>query len=116
MSVSGILYWNEAFRYPILGEENDSKIFYVTAQMWEYYPKEIKVQEGDKVIIYLTSLDVPHGLFLEAWNITVNSFLNQTETIEFTADKVGRFEYFCTHYCGIGHKDMRAYIVVEEKD
>ncbi len=111
-----MLYWNETFRYPILGEENDSKIFYVTAQMWEYYPKEIKVQEGDKVIIHLTSLDVPHGLFLEAWNITVNSFLNQTETIEFTADKVGRFEYFCTHYCGIGHKDMRAYITVEEKE
>lgn len=111
-----MIYWNETNRYPILGEDGDTKIFYVTAQMWDYYPKEIKVQEGDKVIIYLTSLDVPHGLYLEAWNITVNSFLNQTEMIEFTADKVGKFEYYCTHYCGIGHVDMRAHIIVEEKE
>ncbi len=111
----GVVYWNETSRFPVLGGEGDTKVFYVTALMWEYYPQEIRVQEGDNVIIHLSSIDVPHGFYIEAWNITANVSPNQTETIEFKADKVGNFEFYCIFYCGIGHADMRAYVVVEEK-
>ena len=115
LATFGVIYWNETSRFPVLGGEGDTKVFYVTALMWEYYPKEIRVLEGDNVIIHLTSIDVPHGFYIEAWNITSNVAPNQTETIEFTADKVGKFEFYCIFYCGIGHEDMRAYVVVEEK-
>ena len=114
LAVYGVVYWNETSRFPVLGEE-DTKVFYVTALMWEYYPTEIRVLEGDNVIIHLTSIDVPHGIYIEAWNITSNVAPNQTEIIEFKADKVGNFEFYCIFYCGIGHEDMRAYVIVEEK-
>tara|TARA_B100000315_G_C14326714_1_gene473369 strand:- start:196 stop:531 length:336 start_codon:yes stop_codon:yes gene_type:complete len=110
-----VVYWIETSRFPVIGGEGETKVFYITASMWEYYPQEIKVQEGDNVIIHLTSIDVPHGFYIEAWNITSNVSPNQTETIEFRADKVGRFEYYCIFYCGIGHEDMRDYVIVEEK-
>ncbi len=115
-SVYGVIYWTQTYRFPIFGEDKESKIFYVTASMWEYYPSEITVQEGDHVVIMLTSLDVHHGFYLEAWNISADLLPNQTVIIDFTADKVGKFEYYCTVYCGIGHPDMRAHIIVKEKD
>ncbi len=115
ISIFGVVYWIETSRFPVIGGEGETKVFYITASMWEYYPQEIKVQEGDNVIIHLTSIDVPHGFYIEAWNITSNVSPNQTETIEFRADKVGRFEYYCIFYCGIGHEDMRDYVIVEEK-
>jgi len=115
LATYGVVYWNETSRFPVLGGEEDTKIFYVTAFMWEYYPQEIRVQEGDYVIIHFSSIDVTHGLYIEAWNITSNLAPNQTETIEFKADKIGKFEFYCIFYCGIGHEDMKAYVVVEEK-
>lgn len=112
----GAIYWYQNDRYPVLGGAGDTKVFYVTAIMWEFYPQEITVQKGDHVIIHLTSVDVHHGFYIKAWNITADLAPNQTVTINFIADKVGKFEYYCTFYCGIGHWDMKAYVIVEEEE
>jgi cytochrome c oxidase subunit 2 len=110
----GAVYWYDTQRYPIIGGSDDTKEFYVTAIMWEFYPQNITVQKGDNVVIHLTSVDVHHGFYIEAWNKTADLFPNQTVMIEFTADKVGDFQYYCTVYCGIGHWDMKGYIRVQE--
>ncbi|MFQ6134871.1 MAG: cupredoxin domain-containing protein [Nitrososphaerales archaeon] len=115
-STYGVVYWVQTYRFPVLGEEANTKVFYITATMWEFYPKEITVQKGDHVEIHLTSVDAHHGFYIEAWNISADLFPNQTVTIDFTADKVGKFEYYCTVYCGIGHPDMRANVIVKEKE
>jgi cytochrome c oxidase subunit 2 len=116
LSTYSVVYWYQGYRFPILGGGSNSKVFYVAATMWEFYPKEITVQKGDNVTIHLSSLDVTHGLHLKAWNITTYLSPNQTFTVNFTADQVGRFEYYCTVYCGLGHNDMKGYIIVKEKD
>jgi heme/copper-type cytochrome/quinol oxidase subunit 2 len=112
----GAIYWYDTQRYPLVGGDGETKVFYVTALMWEYYPQNITVKEGDHVIIHMTSVDAHHGAYLEAWNKTIDIFPNQTATIEFTAEKIGEFEYYCTVYCGIGHWDMKGYVKVEERD
>jgi len=99
-----------------MGGNDDEKVFYIAATMWEFQPGEIKVNKGDHVTIHFSSLDAHHGAFIEAWNKTVDLFPNQTVTVDFIADKVGSFEYYCTVYCGIGHTDMRALITVVDED
>ncbi len=116
LATYGVVFWVQTDRFPVFGEEGGgTKIFYVTAIMWEFYPEEITVQQGDRVKIHLTTMDVQHGFYIEAWNITANLLPQRTVIIEFTADKVGRFEYYCTVYCGIGHPDMKGYVIVEER-
>jgi len=110
-----VIYWYQNFRFPIIGGDSNNKIFHISATMWEFYPKEISVDKGDNVTIHFTSLDVHHGLYIKKWNVTANLFTNQSATINFKADEVGRFEYFCTVYCGIGHSEMKGYITVKEK-
>jgi len=111
-----VIYWYQYQRFPMVGEASNTKVFYIKALMWEYYPREIRVQEGDHVILYLSTADTIHGFYLEAWNKTVSAlYPNMTARVEFTADKVGRFEYYCTYYCGIGHYNMKGYIVVEPR-
>ncbi len=111
-----VVFWVQTNRFPVFGGDADTKVFYVTATMWEFYPEEITVQEVDHVLIHLTSVDVYHGAYIEAWNLTADLFSNQTVTFDFIADNVGKFEYYCTVYCGIGHPDMRAYVIVEAKE
>jgi cytochrome c oxidase subunit 2 len=115
ISTYGVIYWSQTYRFPVIGGDDDSKTFYIVATMWEFYPSEIRVQKGDNVTLHLTSLDVRHGFYIEAWNITADLFTNTTVTMNFIADKAGEFEYYCTVYCGIGHSNMRATIIVEEE-
>ncbi len=110
----GAVYWYENNRFPLVSGVGNTKEFYVTSIMWEFYPQNITVQKGDRVIIHLTSMDTLHGFYNADWNLTATAFTNQTSTIEFTADKLGEFEFYCTFYCGIGHFDMKGYIKVEE--
>lgn len=88
----------------------------VSAKMWEFYPSMIKVKQGDKVRVVMTSLDVTHGLMvnLPDDNMIHGSF-NPSEDFqfEFDASSVARYPFHCNVYCGVGHNDMRGFIVVE---
>ena len=109
-----VIYWYQNFRFPIIGGDSNNKIFYISGTMWEFYPSEISVDKGDNVTIHFTSLDVHHGLYIKKWNVTADLFINQSATIHFIADEVGKFEYYCTVYCGIEHTDMKGYIIVKD--
>jgi cytochrome c oxidase subunit 2 len=37
---------------------------------------------------------------------------DKTTTLRITADKVGKFDFFCDVFCGDGHEDMAGVIVV----
>ena len=84
----------------------------VTAKQWEFDPDPIVVNKGDNVKLNIKSIDVMHGFALPDFGI--NSRLNpgQTTTVEFTADKIGTFAFFCSVQCGAGHSDMRGTLIV----
>lgn len=82
----------------------DSKTFTLTAKNFSLSPSEIKVNQGDKVKIVLQNGDGFHDLVIDEFNARTNRISGgQTATIEFTADKSGSFEY----YCSVGtHRQM----------
>src|SRR3989344_4375462 len=57
--------------------------------------KEIMVNKGDKVKIKITNIKGTHDFKLDEFNIYVGTPLNQEVVVEFTADKVGEFVYYC---------------------
>lgn len=89
------------------------KTIKVTAQTWAFEPSTITVSKGDKVKLVITSIDVAHGFSLPDFNVKERLEPNKTTTVEFTADKVGSFGFFCSVQCGDGHTGMRGTLEVK---
>jgi plastocyanin len=84
----------------------------VTARQFEFSPKVITVGKGERVKLVVTSVDVDHGIAIDAYNIDVKLPAKQTRTVEFTADREGRFRFYCSVFCGDGHPEMAGELVV----
>lgn len=69
-----------------------------------FKPNEIKVKRGEKVKIVFKSVSMMHDFVVEELNIRVPiTKSGNTSTIEFVAEKIGEFEY----YCSVGsHREM----------
>lgn len=76
---------------------NEAKTITMDAGAFYYSVKEIKVKKGDKVTITFTSKDMMHDFNIDELGVKSEiAKAGETKTVEFTADKVGTFEYYCS--------------------
>ena len=97
----------------VTGDEN-TKSFDVTAFQWGFEPQFIKVDQGDRVILKITSIDVTHGFALDEFGINEPLNVGKIATIDFVADKVGTFGFYCSIMCGAGHNEQRGFLIVND--
>ena len=95
------------------GEQNIYEIN-MTAKKFDFDPHTIIVNKGEKVILNITSIDVNHGISIPDFNVSADLPANETVKVEFTADKIGEFEFKCSVFCGSGHRSMSGKIIIEE--
>ena len=102
--------------YPLPDNENtDDKIYIdMTTEQFEFSPVEIRVKSGARVVINLTSIDVLHGFGITEYGIYESVAPGETIIIEFTADKQGIYEIYCTDFCGTGHPLHKGLLIVDE--
>jgi len=62
----------------------------------QYSIKEITVNKGDLVRIKITVTSGNHDFKIDELGVYADTKLNQEMIVEFTADKVGEFVYYCT--------------------
>lgn len=75
----------------------DEKVITMDAGSFYYSVKTINVKKGQKVKIIMTSKDMMHNLNIDELNVHLPiTKAGETNTVEFTADKVGTFEYYCS--------------------
>jgi cytochrome c oxidase subunit II len=86
----------------------------MTAKKYEFSPSSIHVKKGEHVKLLITAIDHDHGFKLPAFDIQQELKKGDTTTVEFTPDKAGTFHFACSHVCGLGHRGMKAELVVEE--
>ncbi len=83
-----------------------TKTFNVVGTNFSYDPAEIRVNQGDTVVINFTNPDkMPHDWVLDEFSGARTKVLDkdQSESITFVADKKGSFEF----YCSVGqHRQM----------
>ena len=80
------------------------KEFTVSGGEFYYEPSALAVKKGDKVRIVFKNADGFHDFRIDELGVATKKINDgQTDTVEFTADKVGSFEY----YCSVGkHRQM----------
>ncbi len=86
------------------GATNNTKSFTVTGSNFSFDPKTITVKKGDTVKITFKNADGMHDFKIDEFNVATKQIQGgEEETVTFTADKVGAFEY----YCSVGkHRQM----------
>jgi cytochrome c oxidase subunit 2 len=89
----------------------------VVAKRFAFTPSRIEVVEGETVRLLVKSADGVHGLGIKKFKVSEEIPRGgQPITIEFTANAVGEFEILCSEYCGKGHEDMSAKLVVRARE
>jgi len=93
-----------------------TKVFDMTASRYRFEPALIEVEEGDRVVFKLRSVDGPHGIAIKG--VKAKASIPEdgsVVTLEFVAGKAGRFNFTCNEYCGPGHSRMTGSLVVKPK-
>ncbi len=89
------------------GEDNGIREISVNAFRFEYDPDTIYIKKGEAVRIEINNLDMVHGISIPDMDI------RGYNSVEFTAEKEGEFDWYCYNPCGEGHGRMRGKIIVE---
>ena len=93
------------------------KAFEVAAGRYSFAPDTIEVVVGDVVRLTLRSLDVDHGIAIDAFD--VDSRIPEggdPGVVEFLADRVGEFLMQCPVFCGMGHERMSGTVIVRRSE
>ena len=85
----------------------------MTAEHFHFTPEEVHVKAGTLVTIRVTAIDGTHGFALGAFGLDKTIEEGETKTFEFYAGQKGKYDFRCSHFCGIGHLGMNGEIVVE---
>lgn len=74
-----------------------TKGFTVTGQNYSFTPSAITVKKGDKVKVTFVNSGGTHDLKIDEFGVATRRIqAGQQDVVEFTADKVGTFEYYCS--------------------
>ena len=95
--------------YKITGNavKDATKEFTIKAFRFGYTPDTVTVNKGDKVKIKIDNTDTLHGIRIPDLGIKGDN------SIEFTAQEVGEFNWYCTNFCGDKHKEMKGKLIVK---
>jgi cytochrome c oxidase subunit 2 len=85
----------------------------VTLGKYEFSPGSLRVK-GEQVRLIITTADHDHGFKLDDFDINQKIPKGTTVVIEFIADKARTFQFRCSSVCGLGHRNMKGTLVVED--
>lgn len=91
-----------------------AKEFTVTGANYSFSPSTLTVKKGDRVRIVFQNIEGFHDFRVDELNVATRQIrAGDRDIVEFTPDKAGTFEY----YCSVGHHrmaGMRGTLVVTE--
>jgi nitrosocyanin len=87
----------------------------VVSYRYGFEPSTIIVNNGDIVRLVGETADNDHGLAISEYGINLLMLEGEIGTVEFTADKSGTFDMYCSVSCGTGHLGMLGTFIVEEE-
>ena len=115
--------WGAKVYFTAMRPPSDAAEYYLTGKQWMWkfqHPEgvreinELHVPVNQPIKLTMTSEDVIHSFFVPAFRVKKDVVPGRYTTVWFEATKTGRFQLFCTEYCGAEHSLMGGSIVVME--
>ena len=104
------------FSYQALRARAAEEIFVVarTVERGGWSPARIVVKRGRTVRLRILAEDVTHGFQLRHLGVNAGPIkTGTTKVVEFTADRVGEFPFYCSVRCSPLHMALMGTLVVE---
>ncbi|MFB6456868.1 hypothetical protein ACE38W_16470 [Chitinophaga sp. Hz27] len=92
-------------------DKSTYQIFYV-ARMWTFEPAVAYIPVGSDVDLFVTSHDVVHGFDIYNKNVNLMAVPGGVSKTTIHFDQPGVYKVVCHEYCGTGHQNMQAEIIV----
>jgi len=96
----------------IIDKGNHHYEVHMVARMWAFDPPEVRLPPGSDVDLYLSALDVTHGLYIEHTNVNLMAVPGSVNAARIHFDKEGAYDVICHEYCGVGHHNMMGKFVI----
>lgn len=107
--------YNKAYTEPKVTKLDDKTYqVFAVAQMWQFQPSEIYIPVGSQVDFFLTSKDVVHGFAITKKNVNLMAVYGNINKTTVRFDKPGVYKITCHEYCGTGHQNMQAQVIVND--
>lgn len=109
--------WGWVLYYDFKRPPENSLEIHVYGQMWSWTfvykngrktTNEFYVPAHQPVKLIMTSKDVLHSFFIPTFRIKQDVVPGIYTSLWFKANRKGRFQVFCTEFCGTGHANMLA--------
>jgi polyferredoxin/plastocyanin len=98
---------------PMRAAQTAERHLTVEARNFAFDPGVITVNQGDRVVMELESVDVTHGVYIDGYGVEAVSEPGHIARLEFVADRVGKFKYRCSMACGTLHPFMLGELIVQ---
>lgn len=76
--------------------------------------QEVHVPINRPVKVLLRAQDVLHDFYVPQFRTRMNMVPGLVTSFWFTPTRTGKFEVMCAQLCGVGHFNMRSYVVVDD--
>jgi cytochrome c oxidase subunit II len=96
----------------VIDKGNNHYEVHMVAKMWAFDPPEVRLPPGAEVDLYLSALDVTHGLYIEHTNVNLMAVPGSVNAARFRLDAEGEYRAICHEYCGSGHHFMMGKFIV----
>jgi cytochrome c oxidase subunit 2 len=74
---------------------------------------DLHLEVGQPVKVLLRSIDVLHDFYVPEFRGKMDMVPGMITYFWFTPTRTGEFEVLCAELCGVGHGEMRGYVVVD---
>ena len=109
------LPFNKAYLEPKITKLDDKTYqVFAVAQMWMFQPAQIEIPVGSEVDFFITSKDVVHGFNISEKNVNMMAIYGNINKATVKFEKAGIYKITCHEYCGVGHQNMQAEVIVNE--
>lgn len=88
------------------------RVIKIIAKKFVYVPNEIRVKQGETVVLQFTAPEVPMGFSLPDFSVRADIMPGKVTTVRLMPDKTGSFTFLCDVFCGTGHEDMNGMLIV----
>ena len=88
------------------------RVIKVIAQKFQYTPNEIKIRQGEAVVLEFTAIDFVHGFSVPDLHLRADLPPGQPTRVRLLTDKAGVYDFLCDNFCGSGHENMNGKIIV----